>query len=141
MAAQLKAEIHTRAEVAAIDVAGRTLEAGGARIAWSRLVLALGARQFALPVTGDGADAVRTVNSLDDYARYRLAVVHAGHVAVIGPGLIGYDFANDLRSAGKRVTVIGPDATLLGRLLGFALTGAVVAEKQRLTAQLPPVLS
>jgi len=117
MAAQLKAEIRTHNEVSAIDAAAGMLVAGGARIAWSRLVLALGAHQVALPATGDGVAAVLTVNSLDDYARYRLAVAHAGHVAVIGPGLIGCEFANDLRSAGKQVTVIGPDATPLGRLL------------------------
>jgi rubredoxin-NAD+ reductase len=117
MAGQLNAVIRTQVRVTALDAAGRILEAGGARIAYSRLVLALGARQIALSAAGDGGDAVLTVNSLDDYARYRIAVERAGHVAVIGPGLIGCEFANDLRSAGKQVTVIGPDANPLGRLL------------------------
>lgn len=117
MAAQLKAEIRTRTEVTAIDAAGRSLEAGGARIAWSRLVLALGAQPIALPAAGDGLAGVLSVNSLEDYARYRAALAHAERVAVIGPGLIGCEFANDLHSVGKQVTVIGPDATPLGRLL------------------------
>lgn len=117
MAAQLNAVIRPHVRVAAIDTADGTLEADGARVAYSRLVLALGARQIALAAAGDGVDAVCTVNSLDDYARYRLAIARAERVAVIGPGLIGCEFADDLRSAGKRVTVIGPDATPLGRLL------------------------
>ncbi|MGE0370550.1 MAG: NAD(P)/FAD-dependent oxidoreductase [Gammaproteobacteria bacterium] len=117
MAEQLNAVIRAGTEVAAIDTAGRTIEVDGARIPYSRLVLAVGARQIALSAAGDGIDAVFTVNSLDDYARYRTAIARAERVAVIGPGLIGCEFADDLRSAGKRVTVIGPDPTPLGRLL------------------------
>ncbi len=117
MAEQLNAAIRTRAEVAAIDSAGSTIQVDGASVSYSSLVLALGARQLALPARGDGVDGVLTVNSLADYARYRVAVANAGHIAVIGPGLIGCEFADDLRSIGKRVTVIGPDATPLGRLL------------------------
>jgi rubredoxin-NAD+ reductase len=39
--------------------------------------------------------------------------------------------------SGVMAQFLAPD----GRLLGFALTGAAVAEKQRLSAQLPPVLA
>jgi len=117
MAEQLNVTIRTGAEVAAVDIANSLLQVDGAPIPYSSLVLALGARQLTLPAVGDGVDAVLTVNSLADYARYRAAVAGAGHVAVIGPGLIGCEFADDLRSIGKRVTVIGPDTTPLGRLL------------------------
>ncbi|MBK8161976.1 MAG: FAD-dependent oxidoreductase [Gammaproteobacteria bacterium] len=117
MAEQLNAVIRTGTEVAAIDAAGRSIEVDGARIPYSRLVLAVGARQIVLSAEGDASDTVFMVNSLDDYARYRAAVARAERVAVIGPGLIGCEFADDLRSAGKRVTVVGPDSTPLGRLL------------------------
>lgn len=117
MAEQLNVTIRAGAEVAAVDIANGLLQVDGASVPYSRLVLALGARQLALPAEGDGVAAVLTVNSLMDYARYRAAVAEAGHVAVIGPGLIGCEFADDLRSIGKRVTVIGPDAIPLGRLL------------------------
>lgn len=131
MAAQLNAVIRTRVEVDAVDTAGATLTAGGERIAYSRLVLALGARQVPLPATGDALDTVLTVNSLDDYARYRARLASARRIAVIGPGLIGCEFANDLLAAGRQVTVIGPDATPLGRLLppraGAAFHAALAA--------------
>jgi rubredoxin-NAD+ reductase len=117
MAAQLKATIRTHAEVAAIDTTARTLEVNGTPVAYSRLVLALGAQPLALSAAGDGLADVLTVNSLADYARYHAAVTRAGRVAVIGPGLIGCEFANDLRGSGREVTVIGPDAAPLGRLL------------------------
>lgn len=117
MAGQINVTVRAGAVVSAIDVVGRTVEVDGAPVPYSSLVLAVGARQVSLPAGGDAVDAVFTVNSLDDYARYRSAVADAGRVAVIGPGLIGCEFADDLRSVGKRVTVIGPDATPLGRLL------------------------
>ncbi|MCC6302444.1 MAG: FAD-dependent oxidoreductase [Gammaproteobacteria bacterium] len=117
MAAQLNVTVHAGAGVSAIDVAARTIEVDGAPVPYSSLVLAIGARPLSPPVGGAGVDAVFTVNSLADYARYRAAVADAGRVAVIGPGLIGCEFADDLLSVGKRVTIIGPDATPLGRLL------------------------
>jgi rubredoxin-NAD+ reductase len=33
-------------------------------------VLALGAEQIRLPITGDAADTIITVNDLEDYARF-----------------------------------------------------------------------
>ena len=50
-------------------------------------------------------------------------------MAIIGPGLIGCEFANDLIEAGFAVSVIGPDQAPLGRLLpastGVALQDAL----------------
>jgi rubredoxin---NAD+ reductase len=117
MAMQLKAEIRSRTTVTAIDVAARTLRMVNGAQVWSRLVLAVGASQISLPIEGDAAGGILTVNSLEDFARFSQAVASARRVAVIGPGLIGCEFANDLCSTGRKVTVIGPDATPLGRLL------------------------
>ncbi len=117
MAEQLHAGILPRTRVTAIDVSARTLDTADGRHEWSRLVLAIGASQITLPIGGDAADAILTVNSLDDFARFRDVVMDARRVAVIGPGLIGCEFANDLCTGGREVTVIGPDTTPLGRLL------------------------
>ncbi len=117
MAEQLCAEVLPETRVTAIDVAAHTLETADGSRSWSRLVLAVGARPITLPIGGDAADAILTVNSLGDFARFRDAVADARRVAVIGPGLIGCEFANDLCSGEREVTVIGPDTTPLGRLL------------------------
>ncbi|MDD3449379.1 MAG: FAD-dependent oxidoreductase [Gammaproteobacteria bacterium] len=131
MAAELDATLVARAPVEAIDTAARRLRTARGEIAYSRLVLALGARPIRPPLAGDGAGEVLTVNSLDDYARYHAVLRGAGHVAIIGPGLIGCEFANDLLASGRRVTVIGPDPRPLGRLLppaaGEALQAALGA--------------
>jgi rubredoxin-NAD+ reductase len=117
MAKDLDARILTHTRVDAIDTEARVVTVGGEGLRYDRLVLAVGARPIRPPLEGDAVDAVFTVNSLDDYAHFHTAVSEAVHVAVIGPGLIGCEFANDLLAAGKQVTVIGPDAWPLGRLL------------------------
>jgi rubredoxin-NAD+ reductase len=117
MAQELKATVLAHTAVEAVDVAAHTLTAGGKPLRYGRLVLAVGARPIRLPIEGDGAAAVLAVNNLEDYAHFHQAVAGARRVAVIGPGLIGCEFANDLLAVGKQVTVIGPDPYPLGRLL------------------------
>jgi len=117
MAVQLGARIIAGVEVEAIDSASRTLHAGGAAIRYSKLVLALGADPIALPLAGDAADAVLRVNDLAAYARFRAAIEGKKTVALLGAGLIGCEFANDLVAAGYGVHVIDPAPRPLGRLL------------------------
>jgi len=117
MAVQLHATIWPHTEVTAIDVAARTVTARGEIVPYDKLVLAVGAQPIHPPLAGDAAAAVCSVNDLTDYAHLRENIEQARHVAVIGPGLIGCEFANDLVLAGKEVTVIGPAAEPLDRLL------------------------
>ena len=84
---------------------------------YRRLVLALGADPIRLPLQGDAADAVVSVNDLADYAKFRNALAPAKTVAIIGGGLIGCEFANDLAGAGYAVTVIDPTAYPLSGLM------------------------
>jgi rubredoxin-NAD+ reductase len=131
MAAQLQAVIWPRTEVTAIDVALRTVTARGETVHYDKLVLAVGAQPIHPPLAGNAAAAVCSVNNLADYARFRENIEQARHIAVIGPGLIGCEFANDLVLAGREVTVIGPAAEPLDRLLppeaGRALRGGLAA--------------
>jgi rubredoxin-NAD+ reductase len=88
-------------------------------------VLALGADPIRLPLQGDAADAVMSVNDLADYAKFREAIESstrgakhiAMHIAIMGGGLIGCEFANDLAAAGYAVTVIDPTAYPLSGLM------------------------
>ncbi|MBE0619105.1 MAG: FAD-dependent oxidoreductase [Burkholderiales bacterium] len=117
MAAQLGANIIADIEVEAIDTASRTLRAGGAAIRYSKLVLALGADPIELPLEGDGASEVMRVNDLAAYARFRAAIEGKKTVALLGAGLIGCEFANDLATAGYSVRVVDLAPRPLGRLL------------------------
>lgn len=117
MAATLPATIRTRARVTAIDPAAHCVRIGEESVAYSSLVLALGADQIRLPIAGDAAAAILTVNDLDDYARFRDALSGNPRVAIIGAGLIGSEFANDLAATGHAVDVIDIATQPLGRLL------------------------
>jgi len=88
---------------------------------YDRLVLALGADPIRLPLQGNAAGAVVSVNDIEDYAKFRGAIESptgaAKQVAIIGGGLIGCEFANDLAGAGYAVTVIDPTAYPLSGLM------------------------
>jgi rubredoxin-NAD+ reductase len=117
MAAQLNATIWSNTRVKNIDTQTCTVATNERTVNYSKLVLALGAAQYKPPITGNAADQVVSINSLQDYAKFRVLLEKANHVAIIGPGLIGCEFANDIISIERGVTVIGPGSTPLDRLL------------------------
>lgn len=118
MASQLNISIRPHCRVAAIEPSGSTMTlVDGERIFYDQLVLALGADQVRLSLQGDGVAKILTVNDLDDYQRFRAALIGRKRVAIIGAGLIGCEFANDLVTAGYQVDVIDISAQPLGRLL------------------------
>ena len=128
MAAQLGATIRTRTRVTALDVAARQIRIGEETVSYSKLVLALGADQVQLPLAGNAADAVMTVNGLDDYTRFRAALEGKRRIAIIGAGLIGCEFSNDLAGAGYSVHTIDIAGQPLPRLLPAA--GAALLQEK-----------
>ena len=117
MAEQLKGSVRANTRVDAIDTAAHTLKIGDETLHYSKLVLALGADQIRLPISGSGAADIQTVNDLDDYARFRTAIEGKKRVSIIGAGLIGCEFANDLAAGGYAVDIIDIAQQALGRLL------------------------
>lgn len=117
MAADLNATFLTRTTVTAIDPATRRIRTADAEYGYGKLVLALGADPFPHRLAGDAANAVLTVNDLADYARFREAIAGKRRVVVLGGGLIGCEFANDLAAAGMGVTVVHLGEWPLERLL------------------------
>ena len=118
MAAQLKISIRPHCRVIAIDPAGCAVAlADGEKIGYDRLVLAVGADQIHLPLSGDGVAKILTINDLDDYKKFRDTLTGKKRISIIGAGLIGCEFANDLATAGYHVDVIDIGAQPLGRFL------------------------
>jgi rubredoxin-NAD+ reductase len=117
MAVEQKATVLTLTRVTAIDTVGHCLRTETGELAYGRLVLALGADPFAHGLAGDAAGDVLTVNDLADYAVFRDAVERRKRVAVLGGGLIGCEFANDLAHAGYAVDVVHLGDWPLERLL------------------------
>jgi rubredoxin-NAD+ reductase len=117
MAEQLQATVRATTRITAINTAQHMLHIGDEALPYSKLVLALGAEQIRLPIAGNAADRVLTVNDLDDYKHFRKAIEGKHRIAIIGAGLIGCEFANDLAGAGYAVDVIDIADRPLGRLL------------------------
>lgn len=117
MARQLAATIQTNTVVKSIDTDNHVLHTSSGEVRYSKLVLAIGASQIKPPIKGNAVDEIITVNDLRDYSGFRDVLDTAGHIAIIGPGLIGCEFANDLVSIKKEVTVIGPGDAPMDRLL------------------------
>lgn len=139
MAEELRAEIRTACEVVGIDAAARMLTTSdGTRLSFGRLVIAWGAEPLRLDPKGDAGDAVQSVNDLDDYRRFHASLMGAGSAAIVGNGLIGCEFANDLAGRAFRTMLIGRSAWPLDRLLppvaGQTLATALQARGVELVA-------
>lgn len=118
MAERLNIQILAATQVSAIDRISHQIQTTRGAYTYDHLVLATGAQPIRLPLQGDAADRVFSVNSRGDYARYRTALGDSPRrVAILGPGLIGCEFANDLIASGHRVSVIGPDPHPISALL------------------------
>ena len=140
MAADLSITVLARHRVAAIHRQTKTLtvrQPDGAEIgiAYERLVLAIGADPRLYQAPGSDSVDIRTVNDLDDYTGWRDALIPGARVLLVGAGLIGCEFANDLAGAGHAVAMVDPAGWPLGRLLpqdlgdemARALTGAGIS--------------
>jgi rubredoxin---NAD+ reductase len=119
---------HTRVE--SIDLAAQSLQTSQAdarqTLHYSRLVLATGAQAIRVPVQGDAAGRVLSINSLDDFSAFYSELTDSGSdkpeakdktILIMGAGLIGCEFANDLLLAGYRVHVVDPSTRPVAALL------------------------
>jgi rubredoxin-NAD+ reductase len=123
---------HTR--VTGVDPESKIVRTSQGEHPYRQLVLATGAQAIRVPLAGDAADQVLSVNSLDDFAAFHARLTAEGgagrkHVMIMGAGLIGCEFANDLAGAGFKVSVAdpstGPMATLLPPEAGAQLKAAL----------------
>lgn len=117
MAEQLNLELRTYTTVTGIDPEAHELVLGDERLAYSKLVLAWGADVIRLSIDGDGQEHVFSINDLMDYRAFRKALQGRKRIAIMGAGLIGCEFANDLRNGDYEVEVIAPSDTVMPGLL------------------------
>lgn len=132
MARQQGVTLLKQTRAGGIDRARKVLLTDRGEVPYSRLVLALGADPVRPTLGGDAAEAVLPVNDLADYARFRAALGTARSVAILGAGLIGCEFANDLAAAGHAVTVLDPAPWPLASLLPEPAGRALVAPLEKI---------
>ncbi|MES2072599.1 MAG: FAD-dependent oxidoreductase [Pseudomonadota bacterium] len=125
MAEQVGATILTKTTVEHIDTAAKSVATSAGNFEYAKLVIATGARPIRLDLAGDAAGQVLSVNDIADYTVFRQQIQnlpHPARVAILGAGLIGCEFADDLAGAGHQVTLIDPNPMPLAALAPAALS-------------------
>lgn len=117
LAEQQKTDLHIHTRVLEIDLDSKKVITDKGDFRYDQLVLGLGADTIQLPIQGDGNADTLSVNDLWDYAEFRKRVDGKAKVAVLGAGLIGCEFANDLLKAHIHTTVFDLADRPLPRLL------------------------
>jgi len=132
MATQLKLDARIGREAEAIDRAGQALLTTGGPVPYDALILATGAVPVRPQIDGDAAHRAIAINQLDHYARFREELPEGARVLIMGSGLVGTEFANDLISTGHRPVVVDmlslPLAQLVPPAVGEKVRDALAAE-------------
>jgi rubredoxin-NAD+ reductase len=132
MIAQLKLNARIGREAESIDRKGKALCTTGGPILYDKLVLAMGATPFRPKIDGDAAHRAISVNQLEHYAYFREQLPDNAHVLIMGSGLVGTEFANDLITNGYRVTVVDmlplPLSQIVPPAVGESLRDALASE-------------
>jgi NADPH-dependent 2,4-dienoyl-CoA reductase/sulfur reductase-like enzyme/nitrite reductase/ring-hydroxylating ferredoxin subunit len=114
-----KIELVVDDPVSRITPAARTVTlTSGRTLSWGALVLALGAEPIVLPIDGAKLPHVHTLRTLADARAIIADLAKAKRAVVLGASFIGLEAAASLRKRGLDVTVVGPEAIPLARILG-----------------------
>ena len=119
MAEQINASILQFTSVSQVDSVNKVISTSAGDFEYEKLVIAVGALPIRLPMAGNAAGNILSVNNVSDYAKLRESISAKGEkirIALLGGGLIGCEFADDLAGAGHLVTVIDPNALPLAAL-------------------------
>jgi rubredoxin-NAD+ reductase len=131
MAEQLSLTLLTEVTVTGLDTSTQTVHTSVGAVVYEDLVLALGASAVRAPLAGSAAGEVMSVNSLEDYAEFRSRLEGKRRVLVVGAGLIGCEFANDLALGGFEPVVVAPASEALSTLLPTEASKRLQAELER----------
>jgi rubredoxin-NAD+ reductase len=123
---RLELRVYARCQVQEIDAKAHKIKTEYGEQQYSKLILALGAAPIPLQIEGDGAQDVMSVNNLSDYHHFReklesseegIVDSSTKHITIIGSGLIGCEFANDLAANGYKVSIVGLSNQAMDKLL------------------------
>jgi rubredoxin-NAD+ reductase len=141
MAETLQITLLAHTQVDAIHPQRRTVTTAQGEFHYRQLVLSTGSQPIRVPMAGDGAAQVLSINSLADFGQFHARLTDAGqdhhrshpeaghsagtvlappatkHVVIMGAGLIGCEFANDLVASGYQVSVVDPSDGPISALL------------------------
>lgn len=121
MAADLNAEIFNHTHVLNINAEEKTIEierdSKKETLSYDALVLANGANTINAPIEGNAAHRVLSINDLTGYRRFRGELEKGKRIVIIGAGMIGCEFANDLSNINAEISVVDLSPQALGLFL------------------------
>lgn len=124
----LKVRLLSETFVVHIDSSAKVLHTTRGHVAYDDLVFAIGASPAYPPMIAK--DKAWHINSLEKFSKLQNALQQARHVAIVGAGMIGLEFAEDLTKAGYAVSLIDvynyPLSSLLPKEAGARVLQAVV---------------
>ncbi|GAA4475640.1 FAD-dependent oxidoreductase [Rhodococcus olei] len=100
------------------DGGGVARSESGARFAFDRLALTVGARARRLDIDGADLAGVLYLRNADDALALKARMPEATDVVVIGGGFIGLEAAASADTMGRRATVLEAGPRLIGRAVG-----------------------
>jgi 3-phenylpropionate/trans-cinnamate dioxygenase ferredoxin reductase subunit len=117
-------ELLTGTTVMSVSAGDRRVTlSNGRQLGYDRLLLATGARPRELSVAGADLDGIYSMRTLADSDALRERLDAGGHVAVVGAGWIGSEFAASARQRGLEVTLIDPLSLPNERIFGSEIGG------------------
>jgi len=132
MVAQLRLNLRAGRLVEAISPREKVLLTTGGPLSYDGLVLALGGEPIRPALEGDAAHRAISINHLDDYRNFRSALLPGARVLIMGAGLVGSEFANDLALSGYKPVSVDlqphPLAQLVPAEIGLLLRDALARE-------------
>jgi rubredoxin-NAD+ reductase len=138
---ELRVRLVAGAVALRIDRACRRILTTRGTFAYRDLVLAYGARPRRLPLEGNAASEVLSVNDLAGYRSLAERAGRGARVAIVGAGLVGCELAENLAEAGVRVLLLdagaGPLAGHLPAQASRALAGRLASMGIRMRFEVP----
>lgn len=122
----LAIKVMPKTTVESIDAALQQVKLNnGEQLSYQALVFASGADSRRLEIAGNADSEVFHVNDLEQYQLFIERAKDAEQVLIMGAGLVGCEFANDLHSQGIGSTIVEPAPYPLAALLPPALGEAL----------------
>jgi len=117
MRVELSADILTHSKVSALHPDNHQISVNGQWITYSKLVLAIGADVIKPVLAGNAAADILSINHIYHYSAFENLIKNKKTIAILGAGLIGCEFANDLSNENYTVHLIAKAKTPLDLLI------------------------
>jgi 3-phenylpropionate/trans-cinnamate dioxygenase ferredoxin reductase component len=128
-----KIDLRPNSFVQTIEPAERKVKLkSGHSLAYSKLILATGARSRELSVEGHHLAGVMALRDVKDAEAIKTALQTAQDIVVIGAGFIGLEFATVAAAQGAKVTVVEMQHRVMARAISSKMSAAFLAKHQNL---------